>query len=126
MNDELIKYLLAMGQMNPEAAQLGRQQAMVDALRARSMTAPEGQMVGKHYVAPHWTNHLANVASGYMANRKQKDVDTKSQEMNDRQRKLLEGLMAPKTPKPIPGAATPGIAPPRPDEDEDDFYLTLR
>ena len=53
MNDDLMfEYLVQMGQMRPEEAELKKKQAMVDALRKGGMSAPEGQMIGKHYVAP--------------------------------------------------------------------------
>ena len=61
MNDDLMfEYLVQMGQMRPEEAELKKKQAMVDALRKNSMSPMEGQMIGKHYVsARHWPGALS-------------------------------------------------------------------
>lgn len=93
MNDDLMfEYMVQMGAMRPEEAELKRKQAMVDALRQGGMQAPEGQMIGKHYVAPSITQNLAQVAQGYAAAQGQKGVDSGMSGMNERQRKMLEDL----------------------------------
>ena len=45
--------------------QLKRKLAFADALR--NMEAPQGQMVSGHYVAPSWTQQLANLYGKYTA-----------------------------------------------------------
>lgn len=91
MNDNLMfDYLLQMGAMQPEQQQLLRRQAMVDALRKQSMTLPEGQMIGKHYVAPSITQQLATLGQGYFAGQGQKAQDVAMSDMNRRQRQALE------------------------------------
>lgn len=86
MNDDLMfEYLIQMGQMRPEEAEMKRRQAQVDALRKGSLTAPEGQMIGKHYVAPSWTQTLAQVGQGYAAMKGQEGVDEQLRKMNAKQ-----------------------------------------
>lgn len=93
MNDDLMfDYLVQMGQMRPEEAELKKKQAMVDALRKGSMSAPEGQMIGKHYVAPSLAQYAAQLGQGFMAGKGQEGVDQQMRGMNDRQRMALEEL----------------------------------
>lgn len=93
MNDDLMfEYLVQMGQMRPEEAELKKKQAMVDALRKNSLNPMEGQMVGKHYVAPGIGQALAQLGQGYMASKAQGGVDEGMRGMNDRQRMALEEL----------------------------------
>lgn len=93
MNDDMMfEYLVQMGQMRPEEAELKKKQAMVDALRKGSMGQMEGQMVGKHYVAPGIGQAIAQLGQGYMAAQGQKGVDAKMGEFNTKQRVALEEL----------------------------------
>lgn len=93
MNDDLMfDYLVQMGQMRPEEAELKKKQAMVDALRKNSLSPMEGQMVGKHYVAPGIGQAIAQLGQGYLASKAQGGVDTQMRGMNDRQRMALEQL----------------------------------
>jgi hypothetical protein len=86
MNDDLmLDYLLQMGAMQPEQQDLKRKQAMVDALRANSMNAPQGQMIGKHYVPPSLTQYAAQLGQGAMAAQQQQGVDRSMTDMNARQ-----------------------------------------
>jgi len=95
MNDNLMfDYLLQMGAMRPEQEDLRRRQAMVDALRGQAMTPLQGQMVGKHYVAPGLANAIAQMGTAYLAGQQQRGVDAGMMGMNARQgaelRKLQE------------------------------------
>jgi len=93
MNDNLMfDYLLQMGAMRPEQEDLRRKQAMVDALRGQAMTRLQGQMVGKHYVAPGLANAVAQMGTAYLAGQQQRAVDAGMMGMNERQRKALEEL----------------------------------
>lgn len=93
MNDDLMfEYLVQMGQMRPEEAELKKKQAMVDALRKNSLNPMEGQMVGKHYVAPGIGQAIAQLGQGYLASKAQGGVDSGMRGMNDRQRMALEEL----------------------------------
>jgi len=107
MNDDMMfEYLIQMGQMRPEEAELKRRQAQVDALRKGALTPMEGQMVGKHYVSPGIAGALSQLGQGYFAAKGQQGVDTKVGEMNARQARALEemrrrrmqGGMAPSVP----------------------------
>jgi len=93
MNDNLMfDYLLQMGAMRPEQDELRRKQALVDALRGQAMTPMQGQMVGKHYVAPGIANAIAQLGTAYMAGQQQKGVDAAMAGMNQRQRTALEEM----------------------------------
>lgn len=94
MNDDLMfDYLLTMGAMRPEEQELKRKQAMVDALRGQAMQPMQGQMVGKHYVAPGIANAIAQMGTAYMAGQQQKGVDSGVMGMNEKQRFALNKLM---------------------------------
>ena len=93
MNDDLMfDYLVAMGQMRPEEAELKRKQAMVDALRKGAMTPMQGEMIGKHYVAPGIAGAISQLGQAYMAGQQQKGVDTQLRDFNSRQAVELERL----------------------------------
>jgi hypothetical protein len=93
MNDDLMfEYLVQMGQMRPEEAELKKKQAMVDALRGNSMKPMEGQMVGKHYVSPGIAGALSQLGQAYFASQGQQGVDAGIKGMNERQRMALEEL----------------------------------
>lgn len=94
MNDELMfEYLMQMGAMRPEQEDLKRKQAMVEALRGQAMQPMQGQMVGKHYVAPGIANAIAQMGTAYMAGQQQKGVDSSAMDMNTRQRYALSKMM---------------------------------
>lgn len=94
MNDDnmMFDYLLQMGAMRPEQEELRKRQAMVEALRGNAMTPMQGQMVGKHYVAPGIGQALAQLGQGYMAAQGQKGVDSRMGDLNEKQRLALEEL----------------------------------
>ena len=91
-NDLMFDYLLQMGAMRPEQDELRRKQAMIDALRGRALEPMQGQMVGKHYVAPGIGQAIAQMGTAYMAGQQQKGVDAGMAGFNDRQRMALEEL----------------------------------
>ena len=95
-DDKLFEYLISVGAMQPEEAQMMRQQNMVDQLRSSSMESPQGQMVGKHYVAPSFTQYAGQLANAYGAKKGQEQVDTKYAGFNARQKSLLEALRSKK------------------------------
>lgn len=91
-DDKLFEYLISVGAMQPEEAQMMRQQNMVDQLRSSSMESPQGQMVGKHYVAPSFTQYAGQLANAYGARKGQEQLDNKYADFNTRQRAMLEAL----------------------------------
>jgi len=93
MDDNMMfDYLVQMGMLRPEQDEMKRKQAIVDLLRKDSMQAPEGQMIGKHYVAPSATQQIAKVMQGYGALMGQKGLDAKSTELNRKQADVLNEL----------------------------------
>jgi len=105
MNDDLMfEYLVQMGQMRPEEAELKKKQAMVDALRKNSLSPMQGEMVGKHYVAPGIGQAIAQLGQGYLASQAQGGVDQQMRGMNDRQRMALEQLRKRRMPGAMPAA----------------------
>jgi hypothetical protein len=91
-DDLMFEYLISMGAMRPEEMEMMRKQKQIDALRSQSAESPQGQMIGKHYVAPSFTQGLAQLGQGYMAGQAQKRQDDALRGMNDRQKMLLEDL----------------------------------
>jgi hypothetical protein len=135
MNDDLyLEYLLQMGAMSPDEEKLARRQARVDALREKSMQTPTGEMVGKHYVAPSWTQYAAQLGNAFMANRGQKQVDDAYGAYNKTQGDAIRALqqrMAQRRatatgttpPSMVPPSGTMGVKRPwSPDEDEYGMY----
>ena len=93
MNDDLMfEYMVQMGQMRPEEAELKKRQAMVDALRKQSMASPEGQMIGKHYVAPSLSQYAAQLGQGLLAGQQQQGVDSALKAMNFKQAGELNAM----------------------------------
>jgi hypothetical protein len=88
----MFDYLLGMGQMQPEAQDLRRRQEMITALRGQAMQAPQGQMVGKHYVPPSFTQYASQLGQGYMAGQAQSQQEKNMAGMSERQRQMLEDL----------------------------------
>jgi hypothetical protein len=84
-DEDIFEYLIQMGMMRPEELEMKRKQAMVDALREQGTTSPQGQMVGKHYVAPSITQYAAQMANAYGAGQGQKQVDGQMRDMTHRQ-----------------------------------------
>jgi hypothetical protein len=93
MNDDLMfDYLVQMGQMRPEEAELKKKQAMVEALRGNAMSPMQGQMVGKHYVAPGIGQAIAQLGQGYLASQGQQGVDSSMRDFNAKQAMKLQEL----------------------------------
>jgi hypothetical protein len=108
MNDEMMfEYLLQMGAMRPEQEELRRRQAQIDALRQSSLDPLQGQMVGKHYVAPSILGAAGKVAQGYMAGKQQGGMDQSLRDMNERQRRALEEMRR----RRMGGGMGPGMSP---------------
>ena len=135
MNDDLyLEYLLQMGGMRPEEEKLMRQQAMVDNLRQNANTTPQGQMIGKHYVAPSWTQYAAQLGNAYMARSGQKKMEdaynaynkTQGDALRDLQQRMAQRSATATGTTPaamLPTVGTRGVKRPwSPDEDEYGMY----
>jgi hypothetical protein len=51
----------AMPDFDTELESVKRARANIDLLRKRGFAQPKGEMIGKHYVAPHWAEQLAPI-----------------------------------------------------------------
>ena len=71
--------------------QLKRKLAFADALRNAEM--PQGQMVSGHYVAPSWTQQLANLYGKYQAGQEENKALKGYQDYLGSQRKIKQGAM---------------------------------
>jgi len=91
-DDLMFEYLLQMGAMQPEQQDLKRKQEMVNLLRQNAMQAPQGQMVGKHYVAPNLMQYASQLGTAAMAGADQNALNTQYKGASDRQRQMLEEL----------------------------------
>ena len=91
-DDQLFDYLVAMGQMRPEEAELKKKQAIVDALRKGAMTPMQGEMIGKHYVSPGIAGAISQLGQAYFAGKGQEGIDAQQRNMNSRQAQLLDEL----------------------------------
>ena len=76
MADDYVKLDLA---GDPEQAaelrKLHRQQIIADMLMKQSMNQPQGQMIGKVYVAPNPMQGIAQLGQAFMANRANQGID---------------------------------------------------
>ena len=91
-DEMMFEYLLQMGAMRPEEVEMMRKQKQIDALRGQSMETSQGQMIGKHYVPPSFTQYAAQLGQGYMAGQGQKAQNSAMTNMNERQRAALKQM----------------------------------
>jgi hypothetical protein len=110
--DDYFDYLVETGAMRPEEDKLKRKQAMVEELRKSAMTTPQGEMVGRTYVAPAWTQYAAQLFNAYGSRKGQQAVDKQAGDMNAVRKAMLEALRAKR-------AATPTVAAMPGQDDED-------
>ena len=92
-DDQMFNYLVAIGQMRPEEAELKKKQAMVDALRKGAMTPQQGQMVSGHYVGPGIAGAISQLGQAYFAGKGQDSVDAAQRGLNSRQAQLLRRML---------------------------------
>ena len=81
------------GQIDDATAQLllKRRLAQADALRNQEM--PQGQMVSGHYVAPSWTQYLANIANKYVGGQQEREAIKGYQDYQKTQNQKLGALL---------------------------------
>ncbi len=93
-----------------ESAQIMRQRRLAEQLLADSQKPLDGQVVGGRYIAPHWTQGLAKIASGYVAGKKLEEADTQTAnlqtKLRDQRATDMEALV--KALKGTPGQAAQG------------------
>lgn len=64
-----------------EVLGLERQKKLAEMLQQRGMQTPQGQMVSGRYVAPAWTQYLANAFDAYSGGQGLKDVEMKQAQL---------------------------------------------
>jgi hypothetical protein len=64
-----------------QQAKLNRMYEEAQALRSRRQQQPEGKMVGKRFVPPHWTQQLAPLIDSFMASSKQYTADQQAAQL---------------------------------------------
>jgi hypothetical protein len=105
-----------LGPIGPDAAQLQRKQAMIDALLAQAQKGPQqGEMVSGHYIAPSMVSALLPALQMFAAQHAQGKVDTQKQELAQKYQGGLAQAMQQymQTRNGIPGTdATPRIPEP--------------
>lgn len=81
--------------VDPQALELQRKRQLANLLTQQALTQqPQGQMVSGHYVAPSWTQNLANLANLYVGQSMQKEADVEQQQLAEALRKqTAEGMM---------------------------------
>ncbi len=90
--------------MEQEQADIARQRAYAQLLQQQGMSAPQGQMVGDRYVAPHATQYLAQLLNSYAGNKKMEQADARSkalaEQLSGRRKSWLDSM-----PQATPGQA---------------------
>jgi hypothetical protein len=71
--------------LDPELQSLEREKQLALALQQRGMKPVEGQMVGNRFVAPSWTQYLANAYDAYSGGQRVSEAEKKMAEQQNRQ-----------------------------------------
>lgn len=113
MDPNLIQAILSQGQYDPEVEQAKRKQAMIDALRQRSMSSPRQQMAGR-LVSPNYGDVASNLIGGWQAEKMQPGVDQTMQQAGQRQTQTRQGYyqalinaLRRQQPQQLPGMVNP-------------------
>lgn len=69
--------------LDPELQGIERERQLAQALQQRGMQPVQGQMVGNRYVAPAWTQYLANAFDAYSGGQRMAEAEKKSQAYAD-------------------------------------------
>lgn len=86
MDPQLQQDVLGLGsEMDPQVAQVKRQQAMANALRQKAMAPMEGTQAGRIYKAPGIANLAANMYAGYKSQQMQPGIDQQMGTINQKQ-----------------------------------------
>lgn len=92
LDPNLIAQILQMGDNDPQAAILKRQQMMADRLRNQSMQTPGTEMAGR-IALPNTAQAIGNLAAGYGASRMQPQIDAGMQAMGQRNMDARRGYL---------------------------------
>lgn len=77
-----------------EAAALERQRRIAEAMLAQSEQPLQGTQAGRVFVAPHWSQGLAQVLGSAVATRKMSDIDRRAKEVTQRRNDALTEALA--------------------------------
>ena len=69
--------------LDPELQGIERERQLAQALQQRGMQPVQGQMVGNRYVAPTWSQYLANAYDAYSGGQRMAEAEKKSQAYAD-------------------------------------------
>lgn len=96
LDPQSIEALLALGDDNPEAVKLRRQQAMIDRMRSNAMAPVQTQMTGR-IASPNWGQIGSNMLQFRAAEKMQPGVDAANTQMGQRanaaRRQYIDALM---------------------------------
>lgn len=88
------------------APDIQRMRAQSQALRQQAAQPVSGAMIGDRYVAPHWSNNLAQLGKGFLGTALRKKADEQDREYRSELTDALRGNDAPA------GVMAPGYEPP--------------
>lgn len=77
--------MMAPGDFDTQSASIARRRKVMDALLAKNKVG-DGKMVNGYYVAPHWTEAVAELGTAYLARKKGKELDAEEADLNSRER----------------------------------------
>lgn len=66
--------MMAPGDFDVQSAAIARKRKLIEAMLTKTKLG-EGKMVGGQYIAPHWTEAIAELGSAYMAKKRNADLD---------------------------------------------------
>ena len=88
LNTNEWSWLPSLGQPTPQdmptddaTAQLMLKRRLAQADLLKNAEMPQGQMVSGHYVAPSWTQYLANIANQYVGGKEAKEVEHSAEKL---------------------------------------------
>ncbi len=84
--------MLVPGDFDVQSAAIQRKRDLIEAMVKRNKYG-EGKMVGNAYIAPHWTEAVAELGSAYLARKRNKDLDKEMAELNANEREGLAGAI---------------------------------
>ena len=80
--------------LDPELQGIERQRQLAQALQQRGMQTPQGQMVGGQFVAPSWTQYLANAFDVYGGKKGVEEAEKGVASYQQRQQQLAQQNIA--------------------------------
>jgi hypothetical protein len=96
LDPQLIEQMLAMGEDDPDATRLKRQQIMIDRMRNNAFAPVDSQMTGR-IVSPNYGQMASNLMQGIAAHRMQGPLDQEAKRIASRnvdtRRRYLDSLM---------------------------------